>query len=201
MNLLKLTTACATVAASIFLTNPAKAHTWNFGISSTPGQLTLFGVSYHGFSTGSVLDDFSAGLSGLTINGINAGYDIGSVIGLSGCNGVGGITTGSCDPIWNALGLDSSVVASSPSINYGKYATVTLDQSEWATYSLSLGNNSFTLGGFSNNVDWSSYGTATATATLTSSVAPVPLPAGGGLLVGALGLFGLIRRKAKAKQA
>ena len=112
-----------------FAAAPASAHVWNIGWKSENGGLTFYGVSYHHLS--STWDNFSANPSGFIINGTNVGFDTGSVVGMNGCSGSGGITSGSCSSIWNNLNLDGALHATGwTSSQYRKVASVSLTAGE-----------------------------------------------------------------------
>ena len=187
----------------------ASAHVWNLGWKSTAGTLTFYGVSWH---TGAAplgpntVDDFSVNPAGFVINGSNFVFDIGSVVNMNDCNGPGGLTSGSCAPVWNALNLDGALHSSiDPSGTYGKYATKTMSQMELASVGIGTGMNSVTFTTFSPNATWDSRPFSSATVPINIIVTPpcgtegqpacpvsVPEPGSlGGMALFGLGLTGL----------
>lgn len=189
------------------ISGSAMAHVWQIGWNANAnGSVDFYGVSYHGGGIGGAgsVDDFSANPAGFVINGTNVGFDLGSVVNLNDCFGAGG-TAGTCDPTWNALGLDGFVPSNEfPSDIYGKYASVNLDSSELAALGIGAGSNSVLLSTFANNVDWDGLTFASATVPINIVVPPptsVPEP-------GTLALLGLAavagaaaRRRGQQRQA
>ena len=194
------------LAGALAFSGAASAHVWQIGWNgNTDGSLDFFGVSYHtgGISGTGAVDDFAANPAGFVINGTNVTFDVGSVVNLNDCRGLGG-TSGTCSPLWNGLGLDGFVTAvgsyTTSGDFYGKYASVNLTTSELTALGIGTGNNSVTLGTFSQNVHWANLTFASATVPINIVVPPdtsnVPEPTTLALL-GIAALGGVMRRKAK----
>lgn len=194
----------------------ASAHVWNLGWKSTGGSLTFYGVSWHGGAAPlgpNSVDDFTANPAGFVINGSNFVFDIGSVTNMNDCVGAGGLTAGSCSPVWNALNLDGALhgsLAGDASDTYGKYAVKTMSPMELASVGIGTGSNAVTFTTFSPNATWASRPFSSATVPIDIVVTPpcgttgqpacvVPEPAGlGSVALFGLGLTGLVlsrRRK------
>lgn len=183
--------AAAAVAVVMLVSSAASAHVWNIGWKSANGGLTFYGVSWHTAgvdNTPGSVDDFASRPAGFVINGTNVTFDLGSAVDLEHCHGVGGLTSGTCSAIWNALGLDGALAANGyPSDYYGKYATATLTSSELGGLGITSGNNSVLLSTWSDNVDWAGQTFSSATVPINIVVKPptsVPEPS-------SLGVFGM----------
>ncbi|MCB1940415.1 MAG: hypothetical protein KDE64_14595, partial [Rhodocyclaceae bacterium] len=156
----------------------ASAHVWQIGWNgNADGSLDFFGVSYHtgGISGAGSVDDFSANPAGFVINGTNVTFDLGSVVDLEDCFGLGG-TSGTCSATWNGLGLDGYVTATGSYTTsgdwYGKYASVNLTTAELSALGIGTGSNSVLLGTFSNNVHWANLNFDSATVPINIVVPP-----------------------------
>ncbi|MDA8747484.1 hypothetical protein N9M66_04660 [Litoreibacter sp.] len=200
---MKLKKLMALAAAGVLASaTMASAHVWNIGWKSTGGNLTFYGVSYHGALNAS-RDNFAANPAGFVVNGTNLNFDIGSVVDLtSDCIGAGGLTSGTCDAQFNALGLDGALASTPfPSDTYGKYATATILAADLGTYMLGSGANSVTLTTFANNVDWDGVAFSSASVPLNIVISAVPLPAGLPMALAGFGLLGGLGLRKRAKKA
>ncbi len=109
LSVLAITLTCA----------PASAHlygVWQFGwIVDNDGSVDLYAVSAQGLSEA---DDYLG--NQLCFEVVCTNFD--NVEALEGCTGARGVT-GTCSPIWNALGLDGVNFGGDHSTGiYGKYA-------------------------------------------------------------------------------
>lgn len=182
----------AAVASGMLFSSVASAHVWNIGWKSDSGNLTFYGVSYHTDAapggSGSY-DDFSAHPAGFVINSIPVSFDLGSVVDLNNCYGAGGLTSGTCSSVFNALGLDGALAANGYTSNtYGKYVTTVLSSSELATYSIGTGSNSVLLSTYADNAHWAGLTFSSATVPINIVVTP---PTNGVPEPSSLGIMGL----------
>jgi len=192
----KILTAAALLLATSL---SAQAHVWYIGWNAnTDGTVDFYGLSYHNFLS-STQDNFIANPAGIVLNGVQFGFDAGSVVDLADCNGLGTFT-GSCDATWNALGLDAGILATNYSSNiYGKYAVRHMSQADLTAASIGTGSNTVSFTTFANNVDWAGLNFAPAgvtTASINVVVNNVPEPST--LAIMGLGLLGFqLRRRNK----
>lgn len=168
-------------AAALLLCGTASAHVWNIGWKSTGGNLTFYGTSWHGgfapLGPGSV-DDFTTVPSGFVLNGTNFTFGANSVVNLEDCNGMGGLTAGSCSATWNALNLDGAIQSTQTPFGnlYGKYATLTLNPTQLASVGIGQGNNSVTFTTFSPNATWAPRNFSSATVPINIVITPPTTP-------------------------
>jgi len=194
-NFLKVITA-ATILLATSLT--AQAHVWYIGWNAnTNGTVDFYGLSYHS-SLSSSYDDFTANPAGIVLNGVQFGFDAGSVVDLADCYGLGTVT-GSCDTTWNALALDAGIASTSYSTeNYGKYAVRHMSQADLTAAGIVAGSNTVSFTTFANNAHWDGLNFATSGLTTAITVIVNNVPEPSTLAIMALGLLGFqLRRRNK----
>lgn len=189
-------------AATLFVLTSmaAQAHVWYIGWNSNnDGTVDFYGISYHSLS--STWDNFAANNAGIVLNGVQFGFDNGSVVGLSGCSGMGGIT-GTCDSTWNALGLNDGIQSTQAvsGSTFRKYAVRHMTTADLVAAGIGSGSNTVSFTTFANNVDWAAFNFAPAglnAASINVNVNNVPEPSALALM--GLGLLGLQLRRRKQK--